>query len=333
MTRIGINLPNSTTASDFLRIAKVADRKGYGSIWKGEQLGRDAISVLGACATATTRIEMATGIINIFVRNPLLTAMTAATVHELSGRRVIMGLSTGNPARTGKTFGVQFDHPLGRLREYIGILRRALSGETLNYKGRFLERIEGFKLGIKAPPSNFPIYVAARHPHMIELAGEIGDGLLMNMVSPNYLASFVLPHIKIGAEKAGRSVNEIDIASFIITCISNDKSAALRAARKAILGYSMLPHIFSMFEREPFLESMKRVRETCLHEGPEKAAEEIPESVVNELSISGPPSIVIAKLQEYTRAGVTLPILYFSPVEEPSGASMEKSVESVPLTD
>ena len=323
---VGVYLPDSTSLNDLLTLYNTADGLGFQSVWKGEQVGSDVLSTLTTLIGRTKRAHLASGILNIFLRNPLSLAMSVVTMDQTSGGRVIVGLGTGSPKRLQTAFGEIYGKPLQTMKEYVQVLRKAVSGETLSHQGRW--QIDSFKLGLAPLRKQVPIYVAARHPKMIELAAEVGDGVLTNMISADYAKQVVAPSVKMGAEKANKQPSDLQIASYIITCIHSDEREARKSARNAIINYSMLPHIFSMYRRTPHQAAMEKVWALWQNGRKGEAREAIPDEALDDFALAGKPSMLEAGLERYRRAGITQPILYLHPPEGLGIGALEASLRA-----
>ena len=210
MAFLGVRLGNETQLSpaDIQGLALVAEDLGYQEIWMTEGAGRDSLTQLASIATATNRIVAGTGILPIYSRTPLITAMSAAGLAAVSGGRFILGLGVGNRPATENGHGVTFANPLDRLRETIYIVRRLLQGEEVTFHGKALKVTE-VSLGDAAPKEKVPIYIAALGPRMLRLAGEIADGVLLSWAASSYLKE-AIRQVREGAVSAGRDLPEGD---------------------------------------------------------------------------------------------------------------------------
>ncbi|MEZ4547320.1 MAG: LLM class flavin-dependent oxidoreductase [Thermodesulfobacteriota bacterium] len=178
---------------ELVEFARLAEGLGYHSIWVPEMWGRDAFSILGLLAANTTRIKLATGIVPVFSRAPSVIAQTIATLDEISGGRMILGLGTSGPAVIENWHGMKFKKPLQRTREYVEIIRMILSGGKVDYDGEIF-KLKGFRLQFSPPRPDIPILVAAIGPKNIRLTGEVADGWI----------PFLLP--REGINEAGKSL-------------------------------------------------------------------------------------------------------------------------------
>lgn len=210
--------------------AKLAEAAGYESVWVPEAFSSDAFTLLGAIASHTSRLRLATGIVNIFSRTPALIAQTFATLDEISNGRAIIGLGTSGPLVVQNYHGMSFTKPLTRTREVVEILRLALSGERINYEGEFF-KLNGFKLLIAPVQKRIPIYLATFKENAVKQTGAIADGWLPTHVSIKHFAA-MRANLAAGAQSAGRTEDAIDIAALTLTvCAANGDDARALCAQ------------------------------------------------------------------------------------------------------
>src|SRR5215207_4593519 len=208
--RLGLNLGYWGGGNqDNLVLAKEADRLGYSVVWAAEAYGSDAPTVLSWVAAQTERVDVGSAVMQIPARTPACTAMTAATLDSLSGGRFRLGLGVSGPQVSEGWHGVRFDRPLGRTREYVDIVRTALTRQRLSYDGEHwtLPLPDGpgkaIQLTVHPVRERIPVYLAAIGPKNLELTGQIADGWLAIFLAPEY-ADELLGHIRTGREKAGK---------------------------------------------------------------------------------------------------------------------------------
>jgi coenzyme F420-dependent oxidoreductase len=320
MPRIGLTLPRTEDVprQAIVEIVQQAEALGYESVWVGESWGRDGFTWLTQLACQTRTIKLATGITTVYSRSPALIAQTVASLDEISEGRVILGLGTSGPLVITNWHGVPFERPLRRTREYIEIIRLALSGERVNYQGEIFQ-LKGFRLPFTPPRPTVPIYVAALGPQNVRLTGELADGWL-----PIYLHSDYLPRFRqalaLGAKKAGRAVTAIDIAPYILACVSADVDAA-RALVKSHLAYyigGMGTFYANLIGQYGFEDAVHGVCQAWAKGDRTAAASQVTDDMVSQMAICGSPPEGRAQLERYRAAGVTLPIVSFT-----HGASRE----------
>jgi 5,10-methylenetetrahydromethanopterin reductase len=198
---------------EMIELAQLADTSGMESIWMSDHLCfRDSFTTSMALLASTKRIKVAPAPMSPYSRQPIISAMSIATMEEFAPGRVIASPGTGNAAAL-KEAGIESPRPLKTMREYVEILRRFLSGETVNFHGEMFQ-VNGAKMGF-VPSTAIQMYLTAVRPKMLQLAGEIGDGALLSAgCAPGYIARCV-GEIKKGAEKTGKSLADRDVAGFV----------------------------------------------------------------------------------------------------------------------
>jgi 5,10-methylenetetrahydromethanopterin reductase len=242
--KFSLRFNNDLPAADYLTLARAAEAAGFDQFWLSNDLFlRSAPAILGALATATERIEIGTCILNPYSIDPSEIAMLAATLDELSGGRFNLGFSSG-ASEFLKWIGIETPKPLTAVRESIDVINRLTSGERAALDGQFLHWSEEAYLRFQ-PLRRVPIYVGAMSPNMLRLIGEVADGGLPLLFPPEHYET-VLPYIREGAEKAGRSLDEIDVAACIWCSIGDDGAAAENALKEKIAyyGHALSPLIW-----------------------------------------------------------------------------------------
>jgi coenzyme F420-dependent oxidoreductase len=314
MARIGLTLPRTEDLprKEIIEVVQQAETLGYDSVWVGESWGRESFTWLTQLACQTSRIKLATGIATVYSRTPALIAQTVASLDELSGGRVILGLGTSGPIVIENWHGLPFDRPLRRTREYIEIIRLILSGERVNYQGEIFQ-LKGFRLPFTPVRSKVPIYVASLGPRNLRLTGELADGWLPIYLDAGYLAVFQRD-IESGAKKVGRSIDAIDVAPYILSCVSEDAATARRLVKSHLAYYigGMGTFYASLITRYGFEDEVNRVREAWGKGDRQAAASHVTDAMVAHLAICGSPSEGRAQVEQYRSAGVTLPIISFA---------------------
>ena len=314
MARIGLTLPRSEDLprKEIVEVVQQAEALGYDSVWVGESWGRDGFTWLTQLAGHTNRIKLATGITTVYSRSPALIAQTVAALDEISEGRVILGLGTSGPIVIENWHGLRFDRPLRRTREYIEIIRLILSGERVNYQGEIFQ-LKGFRLPFTPVRPGVPIYVASLGPQNLRLTGELADGWLPIYLDVHHLAEFQRD-IESGAQKVGRTLGAIDVAPYILSCVSEDVEAA-RSLVKSHLAYyigGMGTFYANLIARYGFEDEVSRVREAWGRRDRNAAADRVTDAMIERMAICGSPNEGRAQLEKYHAAGVTLPIVSFT---------------------
>ena len=232
--RVGLCFDGFYSIQEMIELARLADDIGMDSIWMSDHLCfRDSLTTSMALLASTNKIKVAAAPMSPYSRNPLITAMSIATMAEFAPGRVIASPGTGNAAAL-KEAGIDSPHPLQTMREYVDVLRRYLKGDTVNFQGKMIQ-VNGVTMGF-IPADPVAMYITAVRPHMLQLGGEIGDGVLLSGgCSPGYIAQCV-GEIAKGAAKAQKSRHDVDVAGFVTAAVSDNVKEAIEA-NKMFLAY------------------------------------------------------------------------------------------------
>ena len=326
MARIGFAFGVSAQLSvqDVVELAKTAEEKGYESFWITEGSGRDSISQLAVVAANTSDIRLGTGIVNIYSRSPSLMAMTAASMDDISQGRFILGLGAGHKQTIEGNHGVPLLKPATRMRDYISIVKSALKGGQVAYQGGAVS-VSAFTLAMKPFRSSLPVYVATLGGPMAEVAGEVADGVVPLLASPEGIQELV-SGIKMGAERVGRSPSEVDVACFIIAAASHDASAAEAEARRQIARYARLPFYQKMMRISGFEPEMEVIAKAWVEGNGAEVPGLISDRMLDSLALIGNPEDWTDSVQRFVDAGVTLPIVYAAAVGEDALGSLQDAL-------
>ncbi|MBI1878123.1 MAG: LLM class flavin-dependent oxidoreductase [Chloroflexi bacterium] len=306
--RIGFGLLGAPAVLQMVELACLAEERGFESVWVAEtRLTRDGIAPCAAIALGTSRIKIATGIVNVYTRGAVLIAVSFVSLDEVSQGRIIMGLGTGSPLVLLPQ-GVAFDKPLTRLRETIDVVQALLRGEEVSFAGETFN-VAGAKLEMPPPRPHIPLYLGVTGPKALELAGEKGDGVMLNAFLPTTYVERALTRIETGAKRAGKTLADVDIAGAMVVSVDVDSKAAKDRSRQFIgLYLSLFPNI----AQETGLPNdlIERTRAAFNQGGPTAAAAFIDDNVVDYLTASGTPIECRRRINEYRAAGMQMPILF-----------------------
>jgi F420-dependent oxidoreductase-like protein len=288
-------------------LAEEAERLGYDLLLAAEGYRADAVSVLGLVAGRTTRIALGSGVMQIPARPPGTAALTAATLDALSGGRFRLGLGVSNPHVSDGWYGVDFADPLGRTREYVGVVRRALTGEPVRNEGPHFplpRRGHGnAPLTVPARP-DLPIYLGASGPRSLRLAGEIADGWLSGFTTPELVARSVA---RIGAGRA--TMRGFDVIPFVAIAVADDPreaAAELRRHYAHLLGIGGEDNFYARLARELGYDREIDDLQRCLKAGDGLgAARAVPFGFVDRTALLGPIPRIAERMREFRDAGVT----------------------------
>jgi len=312
--RVGLYLIEKHEIRESIHYAMLAEENGFESVWQGEEYppfrnARDSLVPLAAIAAVTKSISLGTGVLHTWTRNVLTLAMTFATLDELSGGRGMLGIGAlWDPLAS--MMGIRRTEPLRAMREYVEALRNLFDMKTVNVDGRFV-RLRNARLTRK--PVSIPIYVGATGFRMIELAGEIAHGVLLNyLVSPDYTKRAVESLSK-GAAKTGRRVEELDRPQLIACSMDEDADNAIDKARLVVTEYLFLePHIMKASGIKPdVLDMIHRILGTWppKPEKLKKALALVNDDLVESVCAAGTPEDCRQKVREYVAAGSTCPLI------------------------
>jgi F420-dependent oxidoreductase-like protein len=300
---------------DQLEVVQEAERLGFDSAWAAEAYGSDAATVLAWLAAGTTTIKLGSAIFQMPGRSPAMTAMTAATIDELSGGRMLLGIGSSGPQVAEGWHGQRFGRQLQRTREYVAVVRKALSRERLEFKGETLELPlpdgpgKALKLTIAPRQDRIPIYLAAIGPKNTALAGEIADGWIPTFFSPEHVADF-RALLKEGADRAGRSLEGFDIAPTVQTYISDNRAAARDLMRPVLALYiggmgSRKQNFYNaLVQRYGFEAAAGEVQDLYLAGKKTEAGAALPNELIDMVCLCGPRDVVRERLAAYRDAGV-----------------------------
>src|SRR5262245_37961797 len=311
MMRVGLRLREERLpVRQVAELARLAEACGYESLWVPEGSGKDAFSQLTVHALATRTIQLGTGIVTIYPRSPSILAMTAATLDHISGGRAILGLGIGHKGLLETGHGVVFDRPVGRMREYVALVRAILQSRPL--PPATLVPVTRFELDFVPESPALPIYLAALAPQMCRLAGEVADGVLLNWVTPEYVREAVA-EVRTGAERAGRDPAAVDVACYVRAAVGNDLAAVARAVALETARYITLDFYRQMFDRSGFGLETAAVM-AALPNGIEAAAARVSDRMLEAVALSAQPDTWRGRLEEFRAVGVALPVIAPIPV-------------------
>jgi 5,10-methylenetetrahydromethanopterin reductase len=304
-----------------LEIARYAEERGFSEIWQADtRLARDCIVMMSAFLTHTKRLRYGSGVLPIWTRNVAAIAASWSTMWELGGKvdgrgRVMLGLGAWWEPIAARV-GVKRTRPLQAMREHIEALRKLFTMEEVSYQGEFVQ-LDRVRLDVAygdTSPRDVPLYIGATGDKMLELAGEICDGVVLNyVVSVDYIRKAVAL-VERGARKAGKTLADIDRPELLVCCLSDKDPAAAMAEGKKLVAYYLAtePHIMKasgvsddLLARVQAIMSWPATEEDYI-----KASREIPDDVVRNLMAVGTSQECRAKVKEYVDAGVTCPILF-----------------------
>ena len=305
------------TSEDQLEIVQEAERLGYDSVWAAEAYGSDTATVLGWLAGQTSTIRLGSGIFQMPGRSAAMTAMTAATIDQISNGRMILGIGSSGPQVSEGWHGVRFGKQLARTRDYVAVLRMALARERLEYSGETLELPlpdgpgKALKLTIGPVQDQVPIYIAAIGPKNTQLTGEIADGVIPTLFSPEHVA-VMRDELQIGVDRAGngKTLADIDIAPTVQVYVSDNLEDARNLMRPFIglyvggMGSREQNFYNQLVRRYGFDDAAQEVQDLYLDGKKDEAMAALPDELIDMVAICGPADHVRERIAAYRDAGV-----------------------------
>ena len=279
-----------------VELARAAERLGYDSIWVTHGLGRDSFLVLAAYGAATSHVGLGNGVVPIYPRHPVAMAQAALTLNELTAHRFRLGIGVSHAASMEEQLGLRVVEPLTAMREYVAVLRGAM-GEGSDFSGRHYRARWAMAVPRRPPPP--PIYLAALSTKMLELAGEIADGVILWLCPPEYVRTVAVPAITRGRRRANRPLDGFEIVAAVPLAITDDRAAALTAFRAELARYASLPFYRAMLETAGLRAEIAAFDRDGA----------VPTAMAEVLGGLGSAEAARAYVDAYRRAGTTLPAI------------------------
>src|SRR5262245_7343938 len=306
--RIGVGFSGGLAPADLVWCIRVSAELGDESAGVAGGHGGDQFAILAACAVSTRRIRLGTSISSVFVRSAPTIGMAAATVDHLSGGRFILGLGSSHRVQVEPEHGLPFVQPTQRLRETVDIVRALVRDGVVAYAGKVID-VKRFDLWFGPLRPVIPIYVSALFPPMLQIAGEIAEGVLLTW--PTLEAGRrAAANVAIGAARAGRPPDAVDIASLIPCSVAPSQREAHEAMRPAVAFYAgFFPRYNRLLAEAGFAEDVARIRDAFERGDRAEAARRVPDALIAAISAAGTPEDCRAKIELYRRSGIALPIV------------------------
>ena len=289
-------------------LAQLAEKHGFDCAWGGEANNKDPTVMLSAIAAVTKRLKVGSAVYHILGRTPVTLALQAVGLDELSSGRFRLGIGSSNPT-IGKWHGQTMDHPLGRVEEYMDIVRAAMRGEKLNFTGKYFTA-QNFKMAFKPSGRVIPVYLAAFGPKMSYLAGRISDGVLINMANPAEIRR-IAGEVRQGARETGRNPNSIEIICKIRCSIAQNYATARDALSHALAYYALADYYRELLGRMGFAGEVEAMRAAWKSDGFHAARRLITDRMFSSLPLVAATSAleVVEQIKPYVDAGATRIIL------------------------
>jgi len=307
--RIACSLGSLLSVNQVLECSEILSKTNVDTIWIPETWGMENFSMLSAVSSKTTNQKLGSSIINIYSRSPAVIAMGAATVDNLSDGRLILGLGTSSLPIIETFHGYKFEKPVQRMSEYVKIIRLVLSGKEVNYTGEIFD-LKNFTLLIKPKRESIPIYLAAVNQKMVDLAWDIGNGVIFYLRPLNEMKETI---------SKMQSKKKIDVTCQIITCIAENSDIAIDRAKKTLAFYVSVGKIYRKFlSKNGFKNETSNIFDEFKKSGFKSNHELVSDSMLQSLCISGNPDECRKQLQNFRETGIDLPIIQFNPVGDTS---------------
>ncbi len=313
--RVALYLQDAHDLRDGLDYVQYAEQRGFEAVWQAEsRLVRDAIVPMAAYAAVTERMKVGSGVINNWTRNIGLLASTFLTLDDLAPDRIICGIGAWwDPL--ARNVGIERRKPLTAMRETVEVLRRLLNMENVTYHGEFVH-VDGIELDVvhgRREPRNVPIMIGATGDRMMELTGEIADGVVLNYCVPPEYNERALELLARGAKKAGRTMDDVDRPQLVVCSVDQNREKAIDTTRELLTQYlAQQPHIAkaSGVSQDVVDEIQSILGWPATKEQIQQAKNLVPEELIHRITASGTPEEARTKVEEYRRNGCTSPILY-----------------------
>ncbi len=302
--RLSYSLGSLLSINEILDCSKILQNKNVDTVWIPETWGMENFSML-SMISQNVQSKIGSSIINIYSRSPALIAMGAVTVDTISKGRLILGLGTSSPPIVENFHGYDFDKPLGRMREYVQVIRKITSGEKITHKGEFFN-LKDFSLLTKPIRNKIPIYLAAVNKKMVDLSLEIADGVIFYLRPLNELKETI---------SKMQTKRKIDSTCQIITAVSEDSEEALIRVKTTIAFYVSVGKVYREFlSNNGFKNETKNIFEEFKKTGFKSNTEMVTDSMIDALTIYGTPDECRKKFKKFKETGIDLPIIQFNPI-------------------
>jgi probable F420-dependent oxidoreductase len=321
--RLAMTLPIAG-AETVVELARAARDRGYDEIWMAEVNGGDAYALAGAVAQGVPGMRIGTAVVPAQTRTPMMHAMAAMTLSQLTKGNFILGIGLSSPNIVHDWAGQPYDKPLTRMREHVEVLRQMMGGQKTTYEGRTLS-VKGFRLG-GATVGEVPIYLGALNQGMLRLTGALCDGVCLNMVPESALPQ-VLAEVRAGAEEAGRDPTTIEVVARLHVVMVDDPAMGRNLIRTVFGAYAATPGYNKCFEWIGFEDEARQIRKAFAKGDRAGVATGVTDRLCDAMAVVGNRETVRARIRAYAEAGVDVcvvnPIADFSAVpkilEEISG--------------
>jgi probable F420-dependent oxidoreductase len=300
-TGLALPLNLALPVKGFVDVAARAEAAGYDRLWVAEAGNNDAFGLLTAVALGTSTVGLATGVVPIYTRTPSLMAQSAGTLQDVSGGRFTLGVGVSSRMIVERWNGVPYDKPLGRIKEYVEVVRGLLAGERLDHDGAYYD-VHGYFLMMNNPQPPPPIILGALNPQMLRAGSEVGDGVCLNWIGAHAVAA-ALDHVRSGPR-------ETTNACFVRVCVTEDVEAVRRWARREVMSYVTVPAYRTAFGVQGWDGVTTKAMELWEAGDRKGAAASLPEEFLDTLVLAGSADDVRARFETFRAAGVDEPVAF-----------------------
>jgi len=297
-------------------LAQRADALGYESLWVTHGAGRDALLTLSAYAHAAPRAGLGTGVVPIYPRHPVLLAQEALTLADISGGRLRLGIGVSHQPAMAAGLGLDMGRPLDVMREYVAVLRAALAGKVEHAGPRYRA---SWQSGLPRLPGPPPIYLAGLGAKMIELAGEIADGVVLWLCAPAYIRSVAMPAVRRGRARAGKPLDGFEIVAAVPAALTVERGAGVALFKHELTRYLALPFYRAMLEQSGFAAELADYDRA-------PSAPAVPDGLAAALGAIGDFRVISQFIAAHREAGVTLPAV--RPIAFPDASHYLPTIEA-----
>lgn len=304
--RIALTLPNRDGVDATIEDAKWAEAEGYDDVWFADINGGDALTMAAAVALNTSRVRIGTAIIPVFTRTPAVFASTAHVLHKVSNGRFILGLGSSSQTMMENWHGQTFDKPLTRVKETAQLIRSMLAGEKTDFDGKTVKS-HGYRQQ-PLPAGEPPIYIAGLRGKMLEMAAEVGDGIILNLF-PRKALPKMMEHIRIGAERAGKKLEDIEVVCRHAILVTDDVAAGRDIFRSVYAPYYATPVYNKFLAWAGYEDVAATIKEGWAARDRDKTTGALTDELVDEIGAIGSEEVCHERIREYAKLGVTTHII------------------------
>lgn len=325
---IELNSAAHYPVAGIVELSPLIEQAGFGAFWKGESNSTDPLILLSGIAARTKTLKLGTAIYHIYGRSPVTLGVQSATLQDLSGGRLLLGLGVANKT-IAAWHGGTFDRPLRRAREYIDIVRQTAAGERVEYQGEIYSTGQRFQLSWKPSHPSFPIYLAGLGPQMTNLVGKISDGVFINMAIPATIRD-IAGRVRAGAVEAGRDPSKLEIITKVRVSLHPDRAVARSRLRQVLTFYNIADHYRDMLKASGFEPEVNEIQEAFKAGGFKAAATKMTDAYMDKLPVIPATSVkeIKERLKPFAEAGATRLIVPYVPVSEPVIEDARRFVEA-----